>query len=79
MGVRPGGGWGGVDMNQECQNEKKSRGGGGRVRSGEGGCVPRIEKFVKMKEDWIRTHDLRVRKPALLSPRLNTITITKYE
>ena len=35
MGVRPGGGVGGVDMNQECQNEKKKSGrgdGSGRGR-----------------------------------------------
>ena len=33
----------------------------------------------KNDQDEIRTHDLRVRKPALLSIRLNTFAITKYE
>ena len=38
------------------------------------------KKKKKIDRDGIGTHDLRVRKPALLSTRLNTmIAITKYE
>ena len=38
------------------------------------------KKKKKIDRDGIRTHDLRVRKHALLSTRLNTmIAITKYE
>ena len=35
--------------------------------------------IIKIDQDGIRTHDIRVRRPAFLSSRLNTIAITKYE
>ena len=34
---------------------------------------------IKIDQDGIRTHDIRVKRPAFLSSRLNTIAITKYE
>ena len=60
----------------------RGRGGGGAIFEPKtlSRYLKKRKKEKKIDQDGIRTHELRVRKLALLSTRLNTmIGITKYE